>query len=95
MKIPADNEIKSLDNEIFRTVFLIFPSGNLKFSPPSNNTRQTKSPTMVSRPCPRSKGSTNPNPDLPIDNPESNKITTLGNPVTEEIKQKKLRSMML
>ena len=27
---------------------------------------------------------TRPNPDLPMNNPESNKITTLGNPVKEE-----------
>jgi len=80
MKIQADNEIKSLTNEIFKTVFLIYPSGSFKFNPPSKRTKQTKSPTIVSSPCPRSKGSTRPNPDLPINNPESNKITTLGNP---------------
>ena len=62
----------------------MFPSGNFKFSPPSNKTKQTKRPTIVSSPCPKSKGSTNPKPDLPINNPESNKITTLGNPVKEE-----------
>jgi len=84
MKIPADNEIKSLTNEIFKTVFLIFPSGSFKFSPPSNRTKQTKSPTIVSSPCPRSKGSTSPKPELHISKPESNKITTLGNPVKEE-----------
>jgi len=82
--MPADNEIKSLTNEIFKTVFLIFPSGSFKFSHPSNRTKQTKSPTIVSSPCPRSKGSTSPKPDLPMNNPESNKITTLGNPVKEE-----------
>ena len=84
MKIPADNEIKSLTNEIFKTVFLIFPSGNFRFSPPSNRTKQTRSPTIVSSPCPRSKGSTSPKPDLPTNNTESNRITTLGNTVNEE-----------
>ena len=87
--MPADNEINSRINEIFNTVFLIFPSGSFKFSPPSNKTKQTKSPTIVSSPCPRSRGSTSPKPDLPINNPESNKITTLGNPEMEEISRAK------
>ena len=87
MNIPADNEINNLINEILRTVFLIFPSGNFKFNPPSNKTKQTKSPTIVSSPCPRSSGSTSPKPERPMNNPEINKITTLGNPETEEIKR--------
>jgi len=39
-----------------------------------NKTKQTKSPTIVSSPCPRSSGSTSPKPDRPMNNPESNKI---------------------
>ena len=63
------------------------PSGSLRFKPPSNKTKQTNRPTIVSSPCPRSNGSTSPNPDLPIKRPESKRITTLGKPVIEETKR--------
>ena len=79
----AFKKIPSVD-EILKTIDLIVPPVNRRFKPPSNKTRLTNKPTIVSNPLPRSKGSTNPRPDLPINKPDSNNKTTPGSPVSTD-----------
>jgi len=82
---PSDNNSRT--TEMRSTVALMVSPGRRRLSPPSNSTKLTNSPTTVARPCPKSRGSTNPKPERPINSPESSSNTTPGRPDNAAIRR--------